>query len=234
MEYGSNYLWLGGLCPATVSTQVIKSLRFGGQEMRWVGLLVLLLFCRLSLCQTPDDQPSLEVTMNWLIKNLHAAKSEVTTETVALDKNGKPKGKIREDHIRGYVLATNAHGCDLTITSQMVWNLDLAKISVDTIPMGRVAVTMETVPREAPDASKHVTFIPASSIHIYLTAQSALIRDAITTHLIDNSVQDTTTVNPTKRATIELDDAELAPRLVKALQHAAQICSKIPAPSEPF
>jgi hypothetical protein len=202
--------------------------------MRAVGFLLPLLICQLGFCQTVD-QPTLEVTMNWLIKNLRAAKTEVTTETVSLDKNNKPKGKIREDHIRGSILAANARGCDLTITSQMVWNLDLAKMSVDTIPMGRVAVTMETVMREAPDASKHVTFIPASSIHIYLTAEKASIRDEITTHLIDNSVQDTTTVNPLKRATIELDDAELAPRLVKALQHAAEICSKIPGPPpEPF
>ena len=202
--------------------------------MRRIGLLVPLLFSQLGLGQTSADQPTLEVTMNWLTGNLRAAKSEVATETISLDKNGKPKGKTRKDHIRGYVLAANANGCDLVLTTQMVWNLELAKTTVDTIPLGRVAVTMESSVREAPNQTAHVTYNPPSSIHIYLTAETAAIRDAVTTHLIDNSVQDTTTVNPSKKATIELDDAELAPRLVKALQHASEICRTIPAKQEPF
>ena len=203
--------------------------------MRCVGLLVPLLFSQLGLGQTSADQPSLEVTMNWLTKNLHAAKSEVATETTNLDKNGKPKGKTRKDHIRGYVLAANANGCDLVLTTQMVWNLELAKTTVETIPLGRVAVTMESSVREAPNKTAVVTYDPPSSIHIYLTAETALIREAITTHLIDNTAQDTTTVNPSNMTTIELDDSELAPRLVKALQHASEICRAIPpAKPEPF
>jgi hypothetical protein len=60
-----------------------------------------------------------------------------------------------------------------------------------------------------------------------------LIRGSVTTHLIDNSVSDTTTTLPATRTAIELDDAQLAPRLLKALQHASQLCQSTVAP-EPF
>ena len=79
-----------------------------------------------------------------------------------------------------------------------------------------------------------MTFNPPSVIHIYLTAPSALIRDSITNHLMDNSVADTTTIAPSAMTAIELDDAQLAPRLFKALEHASQLCHAVPTTPEPF
>ncbi len=107
--------------------------------MRSIGLLIPLLFSQLCFCQTSPDQPSLEVTMNWLTLNLRSARSEVATETISFDKNGKPKKKIKKDTIYATILIAQANGCDLTITTQVRWNLDLAKTIVETIPMGRVS-----------------------------------------------------------------------------------------------
>jgi hypothetical protein len=202
--------------------------------MRFTGLLIPLLFSQLCLCQTSTNQPSLEVTMNWLTTNLLSARSEVVTETIPLDKNGKPKNKVKKDTIDAVILTANANGCDLTLRTQVKWNLDLVKTSIETIPLGRITATMEPYTRENPDKSTHrMTFNPPSVLHIYLTAPSALIRGSVTTHLIDNSVSDTTTTLPATRTAIELDDAQLAPRLLKALQHASQLCQSTVAP-EPF
>ena len=203
--------------------------------MRSIGLLIPLLFSQLCLCQTSTDQPSLEVTMNWLTTNLLSARSEVVTETIPLDKNGKPKNKVKKDNIYATILVAQANGCNLMITTQVRWNLDLAKTSVETIPMGGVTVSMGEYTRVNPNKDTRMTFTPPSVIHIYMTAPSALIRDSITTHMIDNSMADTTVTNPSAKTAVELDDAQLAPRLFKALEHASQLCHAVaPPPSEPF
>jgi hypothetical protein len=202
--------------------------------MRSIGLAIPLLFSQLCFCQMSHDQPSLEVTMNWLSTNLRSAKSEVATETISFDKDGKPKKKIKKDTIYATILIAQANGCDLTITTQVRWNLDLAKTSVETIPLGKVTVSMGDYTRVNPDKDTKMTFNPPSVIHLYLTAPSALIRDSITSHLIDNSVADTTTIAPSSRTAVELDDAQLAPRLFKALEHASQLCHTVPDKPEPF
>jgi hypothetical protein len=202
--------------------------------MRSIGLLMLLAFSQVCFCQTPTDAPSLEVTMNWLVANLRSAKSQINTETVVFDKNGKPKAKTRKDTVDSVVLMAKADGCELTIMTQVKWNFDLAKTSVETIPMGRVNVTLEDFTREAQTPGAHITYNPASTIHINLTAPSALIRNSITTHRIDNSVSDSTTTVQSKRTSVELDDAQLAPRLLKAMEHASQLCHAIPTTPEPF
>ena len=203
--------------------------------MRFTGLLILLLFSQLCLCQTATDQPSLEVTMKWLTANLVSARSEVVTETIPLDKNGKPKNKVKKDIIDAVILTASANGCDLTLRTQVKWNFDRVTTSIETIPLGRITATLETYTRDNPDKKTHtMTFNPPSVLHIYLTSQSPLIRDSVTTHLIDNSVSDSTTTLPSSRTAIELDDAQLAPRLLKALQHASQLCQGPPAAPEPF
>jgi hypothetical protein len=187
----------------------------------------------LCLCQTSADQPSLEVTMNWLTANLTSVKSEVVTETIPLDKNGKPKNKVKKDNITAVILIAHADGCDLSLRTQVKWNFDLVKTSVETIPLGRITATLESYTRVNPNKDTHMTFNPPSVLHIYLTAQSAVIRDSVTTHLIDNSVSDSTVTTPSTRTALELDDAQLAPRLLKALQHASELCRTSSTP-EPF
>ncbi len=110
--------------------------------MRSIGLVIPLLFSQLCFCQMSHDQPSLEVTMNWLSTNLRSARSEVATETISFDKDGKPKKRIKKDTVYATILIAQANGCDLTITTQVRWNLDLAKTSVETIPLGKVTVSM--------------------------------------------------------------------------------------------
>ena len=174
--------------------------------MRFTGLLILLLFSQLCLCQTATDQPSLEVTMKWLTANLVSARSEVVTETIPLDKNGKPKNKVKKDIIDAVILTASANGCDLTLRTQVKWNFDRVTTSIETIPLGRITATLETYTRDNPDKKTHtMTFNPPSVLHIYLTSQSPLIRDSVTTHLIDNSVSDSTTTLPSSRTAIELD-----------------------------
>ena len=60
-----------------------------------------------------NDQPSLEITMNWFTMNLRSARSEVATETISFDKDGKPKKlKIKKDTVYATILIAQANECD--------------------------------------------------------------------------------------------------------------------------
>lgn len=206
--------------------------------MKFLILFVVFVGLAESCWAQSSAEPSLEVTMKWLTDNLPNARSDSFEVDVRIDKNGKPDKKhpARSQTSSWVVTGAKANGCVLTISKRLTVDQSEYQIfSMDDIPLDRTEVKLTTQVRiNGIPTVETETFTPPSTTVISFSAGPTEIREKTLRHWTDNTSPDQSTNETTSGASFEIDDAEFAGRLFKALSHAAQLCAVRPKIAEPF
>ncbi len=193
---------------------------------------------------TDANQPSLEETLGWLKSKLPEVQSQYHVEATAQWCPPKPcVDEVTSIDYRSKVTKVDLDGCKLKLSQEFSTGINYASpvthttVSSFSLP-DVITVSQEEVSHEEEAGWPFLwvtkaTVYPKSRFVLAIVTKYPSIHETTLLHVPGRPPLETSASVPASDLKIEMDDGFLAPRLVKALQHAVELC-KISYKPEPF